>query len=168
MPRKAVKTRRSKALRKRRPLDRDPRTARQRAADASALLAFERGELLAVPRKKLADAVVSARERSHILAEVRMAAGELGRLRRQWGITQEQLARAIGSHKTDISRAESGRHAPSLRRLLLTVRAIEQLSGAEVAGSEAARFDPLLERLYAAFETPQTCLRSVAMEAELP
>lgn len=84
----------------------------------------------------------------------------LGDLRRLRGITQAALAEEIGSDKTDVSRAESGRHAPSMERFIATIRAIERLSGRPVSDPR----DATLEDLYGTFETLEEAIDRKPLE----
>jgi transcriptional regulator with XRE-family HTH domain len=59
---------------------------------------------------------------------------ELGAMRRRRGLSQEQLARRLGTKKSNISRLESGRYGGlSLERLLAALCAVSGLSLGELS-----------------------------------
>jgi DNA-binding transcriptional regulator YiaG len=105
---------------------RDPRTVGQRRADERLLARFERGQALSVSRKEMDAAARRVRRRN---AERRQAVARLGmeiaELRRTFGLSQEEIARAIGTSKPNISALERGR-APgiSLERFLAVLEAL--------------------------------------------
>ena len=110
----------------------DPRTADQRRADERFLARFERGATLTVSRK----AVDAAARRIHKRnAERRQEVARLGmeiaELRRTFGLTQEEIARAIGTSKPNICALERGR-APgiSLERFLAVLETLGVRTGA--------------------------------------
>ncbi len=89
----------------------DPRSAEERRADKSALQLFERGDFLQVEPALEREAIDDVQRRHQARREVVAALGkELGVLRRAHGLTQEQVARALGTNKSNISRLESGRY----------------------------------------------------------
>ena len=114
----------------------DPRTAGQRRADQRLLTRFERGKALAVSREVVDAAAERIRtsnaERRRKVARLGM---EIAELRRMFGLTQEEIARAIGTSKPNICALERGR-APgiSLERFLAV---LETLGARRGAGSPA-------------------------------
>ncbi len=104
----------------------DPRTVAQRRADERLLGRFERGEALTVSSKALGDAIRRVRRRNaERRREVARLGMEIAELRRTFGLSQEEIARAIGTSKPNISALERGR-APgiSLERFLAVLEAI--------------------------------------------
>lgn len=106
--------------------DRDPRSPMQRDADRRALDRFRRGDALAVPVEE-ADAAarrVLARYRER-REEVAQLGDQVAQLRRLLGITQEEVARAIGTSKPNICAIEKGRSPGiTLERLLAIIEAL--------------------------------------------
>lgn len=115
----------------------DPRTQGQRDADAAAVERFERGDFLTVDPSVRRAAIEHVRRRSLERRERVAALGqELGRYRRALGVTQEEVARAIGTRKTNVSRVESGRYGGlTLERFFAMVEAI-RTGGGKVSRSD--------------------------------
>jgi len=89
----------------------DPRTPAEKRADESARRLFERGRFLKVDAGAVRDAVAHVQRRYQARRETVAALGkELGVLRRAHGLTQDQVAIALGTKKSNISRLESGRY----------------------------------------------------------
>ena len=89
----------------------DPRAAAERQADESVLRRFERGDLLGVDPIVERDAVDRVQRRYQARRETVASLGtELGVLRRAHGLTQDQIAVALGTKKSNISRLESGQY----------------------------------------------------------
>ena len=89
----------------------DPRTAAEKRADASALRLFQQGDFLSVDRTVERDAMAHVQRRYQARRETVASLGkELGILRRAHGLTQEQVAVALGTQKSNISRLESGQY----------------------------------------------------------
>lgn len=89
----------------------DPRTLAEQQADESVRRLVERGEFLEVDAEVERDAVAHVRRRSQARRETVAALGkELGVLRRAHGLTQDQVALAVGTKKSNISRLESGHY----------------------------------------------------------
>jgi DNA-binding transcriptional regulator YiaG len=110
----------------------DPRTAEQRRADERLLTRFERGEALAVSREVVSAAAGRIRTRNaERRREVARLGMEIAELRRTFGLTQEEIARALGTSKPKISALERGR-APgiSLERLLAVLGTLRARTGA--------------------------------------
>jgi DNA-binding Xre family transcriptional regulator len=120
---------------------RDPRSEPQRRADEDALAFFERGDFLRVapPVERAAIDFVTRRqaERRQFAATLGI---RLGLLRRAHGIPQQQLARVLGTSKSNVSRLESGRDGGlTVERLLAVEDAIRSLAGrAVLAAREGA------------------------------
>ena len=114
----------------------DPRTVEQRRADERFLARFERGEALPVFRKAVENAARRIRRRNaERRQEVARLGMEIAELRRTFGLTQEEIARAIGTSKPSVCALERGR-APgiSLERFLAV---LETLGGHTRARSRA-------------------------------
>jgi DNA-binding XRE family transcriptional regulator len=89
----------------------DPRTLAERRADDSVRRLFERRRFLKVDADVERDAIADVQRRYQMRRETVAALGkELGVLRRAHGLTQEQVAIAMGTKKSNISRLESGRY----------------------------------------------------------
>jgi DNA-binding XRE family transcriptional regulator len=89
----------------------DPRSTEERHADESVLRLFEQGDFLQVEPALEREAIEYVQRRHKARREVVAALGkELGVLRRAHGLTQEQVACALGTKKSNISRLESGRY----------------------------------------------------------
>lgn len=113
---------------------RDPRRDSERRADEEVLAAFARGDFLRVGRSIERAAIESVTRRQ---AERRRFAGSLGvrlgLLRRSLGISQQQLARVLGTSKSNISRLERGRDGGlTVERLVTVEEAIGLLGGRAV------------------------------------
>ncbi len=109
----------------------DPRTEDQRRADRAMLRGFESGELLAVEPAAEQEAIDYVERRHQARRELVATLGqELGVLRRAHGLTQDQVARAVGTNKSNISRLESGRYGG-----LTVERFIAVLDAFQVLGS---------------------------------
>ena len=87
----------------------DPRTLAERQADDSVRRLFARGQVLGVDANVERDAIAHVQHRYQARRETVAALGkELGLLRRAHGWTQDQVAIAMGTKKSNISRLESG------------------------------------------------------------
>lgn len=136
---------------------RDPRSEPRRRADEEVLAFFERGDFLRVApsTEKAAIEFVTRRqaERRQFAASLGV---RLGLLRRASGISQQQLARVLGTTKSNVSRLESGRDGGlTIERLVAVDDAIRALAGRAVvsAGEEELSVEPL-DR----FRNPVDCL----------
>ena len=118
----------------------DPRDAASRTADTDVLARFERGEFLHVDRATERDAM--RRVQSRYLARrdlVAMLGKELGVLRRAHGLTQDQVARVVGTNKSNISRLESGRYGGlTVERFLAVLESFEALAAVSRAAAQHA------------------------------
>src|SRR6266568_277022 len=89
----------------------DPRTGAEQRADESVRRLFERGDFLEVNAVAEREAVDHVQRRYQARRETVASLGkELGVLRRAHGLTQDQVAVALGTKKSNISRLESGRY----------------------------------------------------------
>lgn len=89
----------------------DPRTLAERRADDSVRGRFEQGRFLEVDAAVERDAIAHVQRRYQARRETVASLGrELGVLRRAHGLTQTQVAIAMGTKKSNISRLESGRY----------------------------------------------------------
>lgn len=101
----------------------DPRTPQQRQADERLIDRVERGVALVVSPEALEAAAIRIRERNaERRREVARLGTELAELRRVFGLTQDEIARAIGTSTPNISALERGR-APgiSLERFMAVI-----------------------------------------------
>lgn len=138
----------------------DPRSETQRRADEAVLDLFERGEFLSVKpsaERAAIDFVTSRQaERRQLAASLGV---RLGLLRRAHGISQQQLARVLGTTKSNVSRLESGRDGGlTVERLIAVEDAIRSLAGrtATAAPGEGLIHVELLDR----FRNPTDCLEA--------
>jgi len=138
----------------------DPRTTAQRQADEQVLGLVESGDFLRVKAstERMAVEAVSRgqEERRQLVASLGV---RLGLLRRAHGLTQEQLARVLGTRKGNISRLERGRdRGLTVERLIAVEDTIRSLAGgpsAAARGEGLIRLEPL-DR----FRTVSDCLES--------
>ena len=110
----------------------DPRTAAERRADQKVLRLFERGELLGVDAGVEREAVDHVQRRYQARREAVASLGkELGVLRRAHGLTQDQVAIALGTKKSNISRLESGQYGGlTIEYFMAVLDAFRALGGA--------------------------------------
>ena len=135
----------------------DPRSEPQRRADQEVLAGFERGEFLRVAPsiERAAIDFVTRRqvERRQFAASLGV---RLGLLRRSHGVSQQQLARVLGTSKSNVSRLESGRDGGlTVERLVAVEDAIRSLAGRPTVGvrEEGLIHVEPLDR----FRTPMDC-----------
>ena len=126
----------------------DPRGRDERADDEEVLRRFEAGELLRVDRVVEREAIEHVERRYRSRRELVATLGkELGVLRRAHGLTQEQVACAVGTNKSNISRLESGRDGGlTVERLVAVEDAIRSLAGRTVVSAgerELIHVEPL-------------------------
>jgi DNA-binding XRE family transcriptional regulator len=89
----------------------DPRTPAERRADDSVRHLVERGQFLEVDAEAERDAVAHVQRRYQARRDtVALLGKELGVLRRAHGLTQDEVAIAVGTKKSNISRLESGHY----------------------------------------------------------
>jgi DNA-binding XRE family transcriptional regulator len=89
----------------------DPRKAAERKADESVRRLVERGGFLKIDKEAEREAIAHVHRRYESRrATVATLGKELGLLRRAHGLTQEAVALALGTNKSNISRLESGRY----------------------------------------------------------
>jgi len=107
----------------------DPRDGDQCAADEEVLRRFEAGEFLRVTQVAERAAMESIQRRNRSRRELVATLGkELGVLRRAHGLTQAQVASAIGTNKSNICRLESGRYGGlTVERLIAVLEAFQVL-----------------------------------------
>jgi DNA-binding XRE family transcriptional regulator len=118
----------------------DPRTPTERAADESVERLFERGRVLKTAESLEREAIAHVQRRYQARRDTVAALGkELGLLRRAHGLTQEAVAVALGTKKSNISRLESGRYGGLTIEYFMAVidafRALDR-SRARVRGRE--------------------------------
>jgi DNA-binding XRE family transcriptional regulator len=138
----------------------DPRTEAERRADEQVLGLVEIGDFLRVKASAERAAVEAVsrgqEERRRLVASLGV---RLGLLRRAHGLTQQDLARVLGTRKGNISRLERGRdRGLTVERLIAVEDAIRSLAGGP---SGAARGEGLirLEQLDR-FRTVSDCLET--------
>ncbi len=144
-------------------LDKDPRSAKARAADDELVKAIERGEVIDPARRKSARARLRERAAARRAAarEVARLGPELKELRKEAGLTQAELAEAIGTKNTDVSRMEAGKHPVTIERLLAIVEVLETKTGARLIRSVRS------DAPYAAtFGAGQECWERVACDED--
>ncbi len=109
---------------------RDPRGRAERHADQGVLRLFERGEFLQVDPAIERDAANRIQSRYRARRETVATLGkELGVLRRAHGLTQVQVARALATKKSNISRLESGQYGGlTIERFLAVLDAFDALA----------------------------------------
>jgi len=118
----------------------DPRSAEQQRADERVLRLFERGSFLKV------DPAVERAAADHVQSRyqarrqtVATLGKELGVLRRAHGLTQEQVALALKTKKSNVSRLESGQYGGLTIEYFLAVldafRTLDQGRGRTKRGS---------------------------------
>lgn len=139
---------------------RDPRSEPQRRADEEVLALFERGDFLRVAPSTERAAIEFVTRRQAERRQFAASLGvRLGLLRRVSGISQQQLARVLGTSKSNISRLESGRDGGlTVERLVAVGDAIQSLAGRPVVSAsegELIHVEPL-DR----FRNPTDCLES--------
>ena len=121
----------------------DPRTVEQRRADERLRGRFERGAALTVSRKAVDDAARRVRRRNaERRQEVARLGMEIAELRRTFGLSQQEIARAIGTSTPNICALERGR-APgiSLERFLAVLEAVGARPGARARADAGARHE---------------------------
>jgi DNA-binding XRE family transcriptional regulator len=107
----------------------DPRTTAEKRADEDVRSRFERGAFLAVDRSIEKQALEYVQRRYEARRDIVATLGkEIGVLRRAHGLTQDQLARAVGTAKSNISRLESGRYGGlTVERFIAVLDAFDAL-----------------------------------------
>jgi DNA-binding transcriptional regulator YiaG len=89
----------------------DPRTTAERNADEKVLQRFERGDFLKIDPAIEQEAAERVQSRHQARRDTVAALGkELGILRRAHRLTQEQVALALCTKKSNVSRLESGQY----------------------------------------------------------
>jgi transcriptional regulator with XRE-family HTH domain len=106
----------------------DPCTDAQRQADADVQAAFAHAPLASETRTA---ALAQARARKeHARARAAQVGEVLGQLRRLAGLTQAEVAAAVGTQRTDLSRLESGRYGGlSVERVVAILDVLEATAG---------------------------------------
>lgn len=120
----------------------DPRNEPQRRADEEVLALVDRNEFLRVAPsiERAAIEFVTRRqaERRQFAASLGV---RLGLLRRASGISQQQLARVLGTKKSNVSRLEGGRDGGlTIERLVAVEDAIRSLTGRVVVRAREGEF----------------------------
>lgn len=113
------------------PYREDPRSESQRRADKAVLASFERGDFLRVAPSIERAAIEFVRRRQAERRQFAATLGvRLGLLRRAHRISQQQLARVLGTSKSNVSRLESGRDGGlTVERFVAVQDAIRSLAG---------------------------------------
>jgi DNA-binding XRE family transcriptional regulator len=121
---------------KKKKLDKDPRSAKQKTADEELVRAIESG-VVDPERRKAARARLRERADARRAAarEVARLGSELKHVRTEAGLTQAELAEAIGTKNTDVSRMEAGKHPVTIERLLAIIEVLETKTGAKLIRS---------------------------------
>ena len=107
----------------------DPRDRDQRAADEEVLRRFEAGKFLRASQIAERSAMEHIQRRNRSRRDLVATLGkELGVLRRAHGLTQAQVASALGTNKSNICRLESGRYGGlTVERLIAVLEAFQAL-----------------------------------------
>jgi DNA-binding XRE family transcriptional regulator len=141
---------------------RDPRTEAERRGDEEVLAKFEAGKFLAIAPEGEAAAIKRV-EQAYETGR-RLAAGlgsQLGILRRGRGMSQEQLARIVGTKKSNISRLESGRDGGmSIERFLAILQTLSELP-IEASLNRPSRAGLIHDKVFERFRVPIDCLETV-------
>jgi transcriptional regulator with XRE-family HTH domain len=127
----------------------DPRSGEEKRADDELLRRFRKGEVLQVAPASEREAIDYVQRRHQMRRDLVAALGkELGVLRRAHGLTQEEVACAVGTAKSNISRLESGRYGGlTVERFVAVLDAFEALGRRarqkpEEAGGHTSRVLP--------------------------
>ena len=141
---------------------RDPRTRAERRADEEVLAKFESGEFLAITPEREADAIKRVERAYETRRRLAAALGaQLGILRRGKGMSQEQLARLVGTKKSNISRLESGRYGGmSIERFLAVLQTLSELP-VEASVNRPSRARLIHNEVFDRFHAPSDCLETV-------
>ncbi|HEX9620782.1 MAG TPA: helix-turn-helix transcriptional regulator [Polyangiaceae bacterium] len=115
----------------------DPRTSSEKRADSAVRRLAERGEFLEVDAGLERQAEEHVRRRQQARRETVASLGkELGILRRAHGWTQEQVAGALGTNKSNISRLESGHYGGmTIEYFIAVIEAFRALDDASSRGA---------------------------------
>ena len=140
---------------------RDPRTAAERRTDEDVLAKFESGEFLAVAPEREAEAIKRVERAYETRRRLAAALGtQLGILRRGKGMSQEQLARMVGTKKSNISRLESGRYGGlSIERFLAIFQTLGELP-IEASLNRPSRAGLIHDETFERFHAPTDCLET--------
>jgi transcriptional regulator with XRE-family HTH domain len=108
----------------------DPRSTEEKHADQDVLKRLRRAQFLRIDPDREREAIEYVERRYRDRREMVAALGsELGTLRRAHGLTQDDLASALGTAKSNISRLESGRYGGlTIERFLAVLDAIHVLA----------------------------------------
>lgn len=140
---------------------RDPRTEAERRADEEVLTKFESGKFLAIAPKREAEAIKRIERAYETRRRVAATLGtQLGILRRGRGMSQEQLARMVGTKKSNISRLESGRYGGlSIERFLAVLQTLSELP-VEAFLNRPRRAGLINDEAFERFHAPADCLET--------
>lgn len=146
------------AIKKRR---RDPRTEAERRTDKEVLAKFESGKFLAIAPEREADAIRRVERAYGTRRKLAATLGtQLGILRRGKGMSQEQLARIVGTKKSNISRLESGRYGGlSIERFLAVLQTLSELP-IEAALNRPRGAGLIHDEAFERFHAPTDCLET--------
>jgi transcriptional regulator with XRE-family HTH domain len=117
----------------------DPRTEAQKKIDNEIRCSAEEGVLPKASKIVRKKAIDLARKKSFARQAAAKVGLELGCLRRCFGITQEEIAEAIGTKRSDISRIERGDYGGLTIERLFSILSI-------IMEHEAISLDALLQR----------------------
>jgi len=139
---------------------RDPRSESQRRADEEALAGVEGGKFLRVsPSIERAAIEFVTRRQAERRAFAAQLGVRLGLLRRAHGISQQQLARVLGTNKSNVSRLERGRDGGlTVERLIAVEEAIRSLAGRVATGGHEDRLIHVAPLDH--FQNPIDCLET--------
>jgi ribosome-binding protein aMBF1 (putative translation factor) len=140
---------------------RDPRTEAERKSDEEVLANFEAGKFLALTPDREAAAierVEAAYETGRKLAA--NLGSQLGTLRRGRGMSQEELARLVGTKKSNISRLETGREGGISIERFLAIFQVLSGSPAQATVGRLGHEGLIHEAVFERFRDPIDCLES--------
>lgn len=107
----------------------DPRTTEEKRQDKQVQEAIQDGTFTLLSQEERRQSIARARMKKEARRMAERIGLNLAGLRRDANLTQEQLARRIGTQRTAISRLESGRYGGlTIERFLLIMEAISNAS----------------------------------------
>lgn len=140
---------------------RDPRTEAERRTDEEVLAKFESGAFLAITPEREAEAIKRIERAYETRRKLAATLGtQLGILRRGRGMSQELLARMVGTKKSNISRLESGRYGGlSIERFLAVLQTLSGLP-IEAALNRPSRAGLIRDEAFERFHAATDCLET--------
>lgn len=143
----------------------DSRSEDQKRRDTLAMEAIEKGEFLRstpAQEKAAADYVTGRYEERRKHAAI-LGLG-LGEMRRVLSVTQEDVAEAIGTQKSNVSRMESGRYGGiTVERVLAVIDALAFISGSDplaVLSTRREQAQSIRDEALSRWKSPRECLEA--------